>query len=191
MNNSCRRFVRHSLLLVAMALSSSCFAELSNPATSPVAGPRWACWYESSNLTLRCLLSRAPSNGVEARAAAVSRTIDQRLPGLVRTIWGSPEKLAGNRISIPLWAVPEEMDFARELAEAVMCGARQDCSVHFDANPDGRAPVRAAALEAGASEAAVMAELLSQGIQLAAVETTVTVEPERRASRRRRAAMNG
>jgi hypothetical protein len=183
-----RRILGQVLILLALFVSPAGYAE---PGDAPVAGARWACWYDPAELILACLLSRAPSRDLEARASEVAQTIDSRLSTLVRTIWGSPEKLASSRISIPLWNVPYEMDFARQLAESVMCGARDDCSVIFDANPDGRGPIRAAALKAGASEAEVMAELAAQGLQLKQFDAALVVEPERRSSRRRRASLNG
>lgn len=183
-----RRLLGQVLVLLALFVSSSAYAASTNT-DAPVAGPRWACWYDPDELVLACLLSRAPSRDFEARASQVAQTIDRRLSTLVRTIWGSPEKLARSRISIPLWNDPSEMDFARQLAESVMCGARDDCSVIFDANPDGRAPVRAAALKAGASEAEVLAEIAAQGLQLKQFDAAVVTEPER--PRRRRASLNG
>jgi hypothetical protein len=175
--NACRRIVRSTLVLLALAVPGSSFAE-----ASAVAGPRWACWYEAGDLTIQCLLSRTPKSGLEARALDADRTTDRRLPELVRTLRGSPEQLATNRISIPLWNTPSEMDFARELAQSVMCGMRADCSVNFDVNPDGRAPIRAAALQAGADEAEVMAEVA----HLQVLAQADVAEP-RRTSRRRRA----
>lgn len=182
-----RRLLGQVLILLALFVSPAGYAASGD---APVAGARWACWYDPDELILACLLSRVPSRDFEARASAVAQTIDRRLSTLVRTIWGSPEKLARSRISIPLWNVPYEMDFARQLAESVMCGSRDDCSVFFDANPDGRAPVRAAALRAGVSEAEVLAEMAAQGLSLKQFDTAVATEPENR-PRRRRASLNG
>lgn len=180
MNAFCRAL--RWVMVVVVAFFSS--AALATGAEN--GGPRWACWYESSNLTIRCLLSRAPETDHEIRAAEVARSIDNRLSPLVQTIWGSPETLYEDQISIPLWNVPFEMAFAMQLAESVMCGARRDCSVHFDANPDGRAPVRAAALRSGASESEVMAELATQGFVLAAVVETAGAIVEAPTTKRRR-----
>lgn len=176
--STCRRIVRSTLILLALAVPGSSFAE----ANASAAGPRWACWYEPGNLTVQCLLSRTPVSNLDERAADVETTIDARLPDLVRTLRGSPEQLATSQIGIPLWSPPDEMDFVRELAQSVMCGGRSDCSVNFDVNPDGRAPLRAAALQAGANEAEVMAEVAR--LQVLA-QADVVVEP-RRTSRRRR-----
>ena len=159
-----RHVVRQVLLLAALAFSSSSFA---NPDPAAGDGPRWACWYAPTQLTVQCLLIHAPTQGQAERAAEVASRIDRRLPALVRTIWGSPEQLAGTPISIPLMSVPFEMDFVGLLAKSVMCGGRKDCSIHFDHNADGFAPVRAAALESGSSESEILAEMAAQGLLLA------------------------
>lgn len=170
--------VRRLFLLLLLTISSASFADF---ASSSGNAPRWACWYAPANLSVQCLLSRSPTDALDARAAEVASTIDRRLPKLVRVIWGSPEQLAGKRISIPLMSVPFEMDFVRLLAKSVMCGSRPDCSIHFDANGDGMAPVRAAMIESGASETEVMAEIRAQGMVLAQVqgqsETAVALPP--------------
>ncbi|RIX45632.1 MAG: hypothetical protein D3M94_12470 [Rhodocyclales bacterium GT-UBC] len=175
------RFVhaaRRLLCLAFFALPMSCFANLE-PADSDA--PRWACWYAAANLSVQCLLSQTPRDGLTLRAAEVASTIDRRLPRLVSLIWGSPEKLAGYRVSIPLLSQPFEMDYVRQLAKSVMCGGRRDCSVHFDANADGQAQVRAAAIESGASEVEVMAEMRVQGLQLSEVaEATPGPRPAKR-----------
>ena len=138
-------------IVVAISLFYAASAQAGLPTDS-----RWACWYAPSNLTIRCLLARAPETGNEQRRAEVDSSFNPRLPQLVRTIWGSPEALAGAHVSIPLYSEPFEMDFAHQLASATMCGTRKECSVGFDTNRDGRAELRAAALESGVSEAEVM-----------------------------------
>jgi len=168
-------------IVVAICLSYVASAQAGLPTDS-----RWACWYAPSDLTIRCLLSRAPEADNEQRRAEVDRSFNQRLPQLVRMIWGSPEALAGARVSIPLYSEPFEMDFAHQLAMATMCGTRKDCSVGFDTNRDGRAELRAAALESGVSEAEVMAEVAVQGFHLATwtppVEEPVKKQKRRKAS---------
>lgn len=153
--------------LLALLISNGVFAEVDDSGSD---GPRWACWYSPTSLSVNCLLSRAPTSGHEIRSADVNSTIDRRLPGLVRVIWGSPEKLTGTGITIPLMTVPYEMDFVKTLARSVMCGRRTDCSVFFDPNKDGMAQARAAAVVAGASEAEVMAEVMRQGFDMRAAE---------------------
>lgn len=162
-----RHVVRLLLLLAALACAGTCSANAGN---NLVDAPRWTCWYAPTQLSVQCLLIQAPTQGLEERAQEVASRIDRRLPTLVKTIWGSPEQLAGLHISIPLMNVPFEMDFVSLLAKSVMCGSRKDCSINFDPNPDGLAPVRAAALESGSSEAEVMAEVAAQGLILAQVE---------------------
>jgi len=161
-----RHLVRLLSMLAALAVSTGALANIG--------GPRWACWYAPNQLSIQCLLAHAPTEGIDDRAAAVASRIDRRLPALVQTIWGSPEQLAGAAISIPLFSLPFDMDFVGLLARSVMCGGRKDCSVAFDANADGLAPVRAAALESGSSEAAVMDELAAQGLRLAEIEAPAT-----------------
>lgn len=168
--------VRSLLLIAAIAFSHSSFAEIVAPDS-----PRWACWYAPKQLSVQCLLTQVPTQGQQLRAMEVNSRIDQRLPAIVRQIWGSPEELAGTTISIPLMNVPFEMEFVAVLAKSAMCGSRKDCSIHFDGNVDGLAEVRATAVAAGASEAEVMAEVRAQGLQLARFEGAAeTVAPVRK-----------
>lgn len=171
-----RHAVRFLLLIAAVTFSH---ASLADSAQFPDDAPRWACWYSSEQLSVRCLLTRTPTQGQDLRAAEVASRIDRRLPNLVRLIWGSPEELAGAHINIPLMNVPFEMEFVALLAKSVMCGTRKDCSIHFDGNADGQAAVRAAAVAAGASEAEVMAEVDAQGMRLAGIEAD-SVAPVRK-----------
>jgi hypothetical protein len=177
-----RQLVCQGLILIALSVSGNSFA---NSEVVGIDGPRWACWYSPASLTVNCLLSRIPAVGLEMRAAEVSSTIDRRLPALVRTMWGSPEKLSGADITIPLMTVPYEMDFVKMLAKSVMCGSRKDCSVSFDPNNDGMAPVRAAALEAGESEAEVMAEVMLQDLNKANAQVSAESAMPRMAKQRR------
>lgn len=165
-----RHVVRQLLLLAALVFSVSSFANSDNAFGD---GPRWACWYSPTQLSIQCLLIHAPTEGHMERATEVAGRIDRRLPALVKMIWGSPQQLAGTHISIPLMSIPFEMEFVGLLAKSVMCGARKDCSIHFDKNSDGFAPVRAAALESGSSESEIMVEMNAQGIVLAQAEQTV------------------
>lgn len=176
--------VRLLLLLAAFACSGTCSANSGNTLGD---SPRWTCWYAPTQLSVQCLLIQAPSQGLEERAQEVASRIDRRLPTLVKMIWGSPEQLAGLHISIPLMNVPFEMDFVSLLAKSVMCGSRKDCSINFDPNHDGQAPVRAAALESGSSEAEVMAEVAAQGLVLAQAEAAA---PMVTAKKRRRGVAN-
>ncbi|HLO62714.1 MAG TPA: hypothetical protein VK165_07080 [Azonexus sp.] len=183
-----RRVIHQILWVVLLAVSGNSAAELANPVPD---GTRWACWYSPAHLSVQCLLIRAPESDHLQRAAEVASRIDRRLPALVKMIWGSPEKLAGAHISIPLMNVPFEMNFVGVLAKSVMCGARNDCSVHFDTNADGMAPVRAAALESGASETEVMAEMNAQGLKLAQAEAEQRYVEPAPAKKMRRGVFSG
>lgn len=160
-----RYVVRSLLLAAAVVFSHTVTAEVAAPDSA-----RWACWYAPNQLSVQCLLTQAPTVGQQMRAMEVASRFDQRLPALVRQIWGSPEELAGAYIAIPLMNVPFDLEFVALLAKSVMCGTRKDCSIHFDGNTDGLAAVRAAAVAAGASEAEVMAEADAQGLRLARLE---------------------
>lgn len=174
------RVLRDIVVAISLFYAVSAQAGLSTDS-------RWACWYVPSDLTVRCLLARAVGTDNEQRRAEVDSSFNPRLPQLVRMIWGSPEALAGAQVSIPLHSEPFEMDFAHQLATAVMCGsrARKDCSVGFDTNHDGRAELRAAALESGVSEAEVMAEVTAQGFHLATWTPPVEEEPVKKQKRRK------
>ena len=138
--NPVRQWVRPAFVIGGLLFPTSDTTGTTNPLTE---GPHWDCAYESTDLSLRCMLTREPVSGGLERASAVAQTIDRRLPLLVKVIWGSPEKLTRRVITIPLWNVPYEMDFARQLAESVMCGARPDCTVSFDARDDSTAAMNA------------------------------------------------
>jgi len=177
------RFCRVVLVSWLLLAATSCLAE---GASTPHGGPRWTCWYVPGAETIQCLLIPATEGGYMVDAAVAERARQLHLPDVVRAIWSDPEQISGYRVSIPMWAPPEDMNFARQLAESVMCGARTDCSVIYDANHDGRGPLRAAALEAGVPENEVMQELATQGIALAPVASEAADEPPRRTRTRRR-----
>jgi len=164
-------------MLAALAVSRNSFASLDDPLGD---GPRWACWYSPKQVNIQCLLIQVPTQGLEQRAAEVASHTDRRLPKVVRQIWGSPEQLAGTHISIPLMAPPFEMSLANQLARSVICGSRKDCSILFDRNADGYAPIRAAALESGSNEADVLAEMAAQGLAVAQLEAPAPQNRKRR-----------
>lgn len=116
-------------LLLAAAVSTGCFAETPTAAPAAADGARWACRYVPDNLTIRCLLIDA----AEGAARPAGSAIERRLPAFVRVIRQHPVRLVGVPVAIPLWSVPYETAFVRQLAESVMCGARRDCRVDFDA----------------------------------------------------------
>lgn len=172
--------------LVMFVFAGQAIAEAA--ASTDAIGARWSCWLASADLTIRCLLRRGPEDGFAERAAAVERSIDPRLPQLVQTIWGSPEALDGLQITIPLWNYPDDMNFAAELADSVMCGRRDDCAVSFDSNQDGMAQIRVAAMRSGNSEDEVLAEMTRQGFVVVPtkIEKSEIAQTEEQPRRRRR-----
>lgn len=183
--NTLRRVTKFLLVCLVFSLSAPAFAETSDTRQGR---PDWACWYESGDLTIRCLLVHAPRLEA-AQAEAIRQSIDRRLPNVVGVIWATPEKVADRVVSIPLWNTPSEWEFARELAASVMCGVRRDCEVSFDLNPDGRAAVRAAALQGGVDAAEVLAAIANQwqGLARTIVAAADELADQRPRSRRRRA----
>jgi hypothetical protein len=140
------------LLFLALSIG------LTDRATaSPSDGPRWGCWYEPDVLVVACVLVRKPTGDYSRSEAEIAARIDRRLPVLLKRVWGTPETLAGAALRIPLWNAPYDMRDAARLADSVMCGLRDDCSVHFDDNLDDQARERAFAIRDGADEATVMA----------------------------------
>ena len=118
-----------------------------DPATAQApAHPLWACWYAAEDLMVRCVLA-TPAAELTGLAPVADPTRPRRrpLPPIARVIWDEPGRLTTKVVAIPLLGPPIEMDFVRELAEAVMCGPRRDCGITFDANPDGRGAERARA----------------------------------------------
>jgi len=109
----------------------------------------WMCWYPGAT-TLACRLGDAPEpSRLSSSAAGGTGELDVAvpeghvaLPPIVRTILHRPGELRGRRISIPLFTEPLDMDFAHELAHAVMCGANRNCDVRFvdSDTDDGRLP---------------------------------------------------
>ena len=138
------------LVLLALGVGLTDLASASD-------GPRWGCWYEPDDLVVACVLVRKPTGDDTRSEAERAAHIDRRLPLLLKRVWGTPETLAGAALRIPLWNAPYDMRDAARLADSVMCGRRDDCSVHFDENPDDQARERTFAIRDGADEAAVMA----------------------------------
>lgn len=119
-------------LLLALSATG---AQAEMPAARPAS---WVCWYaDGTSLACRLgpeglsMLSPADLSAGAEDSAIVPPAGRRPLPEIVRTILLQPEKLAGRTISIPLFTEAQDMDFARELAEAVMCGTRRLCRVLF------------------------------------------------------------
>jgi hypothetical protein len=174
--------VRGAGLPLALLLTSASLANRAGAA--PTDGPRWGCWYQPAESVLACILVRRPEGDraqVETRIAA---RIDRRLPGHLATLWGAPETFGGKRFIIPLWNVPYDMQDAARLADSVMCGLRDDCTVYFDDNPDDRAHERAIAIRSGAAERDVMAEVVALAAGKPAAPDSVLLSASSKGKRR-------
>lgn len=121
------------------SLLAGCLAVISLPLLAAPATTSWLCWYDDGEAILCQLWATDP---VEATAAAArlsadkslpagAPSLDDRLPAMARTIWDRPAETFGKRIRIPLFTIPEDIGFVRELADAVMCGAKAACQVRF------------------------------------------------------------
>lgn len=126
-----RRCIAGNLLLTLFATCA--YAE--EPAARPAS---WVCWYAgAASIACRLGASDAPvPSGADLQsptsdAGVVPPAGKRPLPEIVRTILLQPDTLVGRTISIPLFTEARDMDFVRELAEAVMCGTRKLCHVLF------------------------------------------------------------
>ena len=90
----------------------------------------WYCAYNGKMLTIDCGIGRLPAQDAQTKPSS----IDHQLPTTARRILNSPESFAGRTFSIPLYSPPFEFAYAGLLAEGVMCGARQNCSIIFARN---------------------------------------------------------
>lgn len=84
----------------------------------------WSCWY-NGDTRIQCVLATA------APDATPSRYENATLPGVVKQLWSRAHTLTGRRVFIPLFNEPEDWERVHLLAEAVMCGNSQTCSVYF------------------------------------------------------------
>lgn len=108
-------------------------------AATPTVPVTWTCWYDNAK-GVSCYLPgarvsspRTPEGRDPASTSAPAGMLSGRrpLPPLVGTILNHPERLRGRHISIPLFTEAEDMEFVKELAEAVMCGVKENCFVRF------------------------------------------------------------
>ena len=134
---SVRRWLLRSagLLLALTGAGTSAFAATEAPAPRATT---WMCWYPGGT-SLSCRLgaddasdrtTAATHSGAEDAAAAVPQG-RRPLPQIVHTILRQPAALAGRRIDIPMFTEALDMEFAHQLAEAVMCGIKRHCVVRF------------------------------------------------------------
>lgn len=101
----------------------------------------WTCWYDNAK-GVSCYLpgerdssrhAPAPEDRTPEATSAPGVAPNGRrpLPPLAGTILDQPERLYGRRISIPLHTEAESIEFVKELAESVMCGIKENCTVRF------------------------------------------------------------
>lgn len=108
-------------------------------AATPKPPVAWTCWYDNAKGVscylpdARAAAPHAPEDVTAQAASAPTVAPGGRhpLPPLVGTILNQAERLFGRHISIPLFTEPEDMVFVKELAEAVMCGVKENCTVRF------------------------------------------------------------
>jgi len=118
-------------------LLAGCLAMVSLPLLAAPTSTSWLCWYDDAEAILCQLWATDPVIAATASPAAdkplpgTTPALDDRLPAAVRTIRERPAATLGQRIRIPLFTIPEDLGFVRELADAVMCGVKTDCQVRF------------------------------------------------------------
>ena len=93
----------------------------------------WSCWY-NGDTRIQCVLAAAASTDT-----APSPHENATLPGVVKQLWARAHTLTGRRVFIPLFNEPEDWERVRLLAESVMCGSSQACSVDFSRSYTGAA----------------------------------------------------
>lgn len=136
MSAAVRNLVR--VVHVAAAIAVLAMSVRAAPAAA-ARETRWVCWHDSAK-SISCILSglrnadlagmvNVPAEGMVRAPDHAARS--KPLPPLVRAILHDPGSLTGRRISIPMFSEPEEQAFMIELAEAVMCGIKAECSVQF------------------------------------------------------------
>lgn len=109
---------------------------LANVRTAQVS---WVCWHNNSSAVICQFFSIDDANSAgmtDSTDKAMPWTsatdpLYTSLPPLVNAILHDPASLKGRRISIPTYSAPEDRVFMIELAEAVMCGVKPNCTVHF------------------------------------------------------------
>jgi hypothetical protein len=116
-----RNVVRSVAVSILLLLGKSAMAQADVSRT-------WACWY-GGETTVYCLLQHA--DPASAPVADARPTGGRPLPAIVRTLRHDPASLEDKVIVIPLHSVPFDMEFVRQLVQAVMCGALPSCTIGF------------------------------------------------------------
>ena len=142
MNNSLRLLLLALLMcltsLPVFAQKRGLRSELPEPYINKSVAPGSTVWFCAYNVMALSIDCRLGNSGEPAAASAASDPAVQnpKLPQIARRIWGTPESLAGHLIRIPLHAPPFEFALVGQLAESVMCGARNSCGILFANNQD-------------------------------------------------------
>jgi hypothetical protein len=85
----------------------------------------WRCWYDQQ-IHIHCLLD---TEIADSKPAGYEAAIN--LPKVVRELRSNPSRFRAVLVRIPMFTDPLEHGFARDLAQASMCGGRGNCSVHY------------------------------------------------------------
>ena len=110
------------------------------------AATRWACWYNMDQHVACVLHSAAPAAALTVaerqaleqvrpvRAPAWTRIVDER-PTALQLLRSRPGALLGRTLFIPLFNEPFDHRSVAVLAQAVMCGALENCSTIYGERP--------------------------------------------------------
>lgn len=102
-------------------------------------GIRWLCWHDGGE-AIHCFfdgaaLSAAGAAAADAETARLAAELPPDLPGFVRELRLNPARFAQEAIVVPMFAPSDDAARVHELAQAVMCGSRQACSVVMSPSP--------------------------------------------------------
>ena len=138
---TCLRILARFLGLLALCLA---------PWSAQAQATEWSCWY-SLDQHVSCQLLQAPVavELSEAEAVVVRLANAPSAPGFtVAVLRERPYALRSLLMRIPLWTEPVDRNALGELAQAVMCGARLDCTARY-----GNGPVSSLAAAAAMADA--------------------------------------
>jgi hypothetical protein len=111
---------RNAALALIWAGSSAALAETEPPTRD------WLC-VNNGRAELACsLVSAVPAASIHALDPPAGAGL-QGLPPIVRELRGRANQWRGRRLLIPMFNEPYEPEHARELAQAVLCGASARC----------------------------------------------------------------
>jgi hypothetical protein len=123
----------HRLLPRVLGLLAMGLAACSAQAQST----QWSCWY-SLDQHVSCQLLQAPvaTELTDAENVVVRMANAPAAPGYtVAVLRERPYALRSLLMRIPLWTEPVDRAALGELAQAVMCGTRPDCTASYGAGP--------------------------------------------------------